>query len=40
MIRVALENVEDGIREEAAHALGKMEEEKEHEALYTEIWEA
>ena len=40
IIRVALENVEDDIQEEADHALKIMEEEKEHEALYTEIWEA
>jgi len=40
VIRAALQDAEDGIREEAAHALEKMEEEKEHEALYAEIWEA
>ncbi|MFC1992170.1 hypothetical protein ACFLVC_05585 [Chloroflexota bacterium] len=40
VIRAALENAEDGIREEVTHALEKMEEEKEHEALYAEIWQA
>jgi hypothetical protein len=40
MIRAALENVEDDIRKEATHTLEKMEEEKEHEALYAEIWKA
>lgn len=40
MIRAALENVEDAIQKEATHALEKMDEEKEHEALYAECWEA
>ncbi|MFC2004839.1 hypothetical protein ACFLUY_01300 [Chloroflexota bacterium] len=40
MIRAALENAEDGIQEEVAHALEKMEEKKDHEALYAEIWQA
>ncbi len=39
-IRAALENVGDDIREEAAHALEKMEKEREHDILYSEIWEA
>ncbi len=38
-IREALENVEDGIREDAAHALEILEEEKERERLCSEIWE-
>ena len=40
IIRAALENVEDDIKNEVAHALETMEEEKEREALYAEIWEA
>jgi len=40
IIRAALDNVEDDIREEATHTLEKMDEEKEHEALYAEIWKA
>lgn len=40
MIRAALANVEDDIREEATHALEAMEEEKKHEILYAEVWEA
>ncbi len=40
IIRTALENVEDDIREDATHALEILEEEKEREALYAEIWEA
>ena len=39
MIWVALQAAEDGIREEAAHALERMKEEKEHEILYSENWE-
>ena len=31
-----LNNVEDDIREEATHTLEKMEEEREHEILYSE----
>lgn len=39
IIRAALENVEDDIREEATHALEIMREEREHEVLYSENWE-
>lgn len=40
MIRTALANIEEDIREEATHALEAMEEEKERETAYTESWEA
>ncbi len=39
IIRAALGNAEDNTREDAAHALEIMIEEREHEILYSKNWE-